>query len=402
MQQFISLLDAHTMVLMSAILFFSLTGVLAYTYFYRKTYPGFGFFTLGQLAWCVGLFLIFFRVLGPEPSLVIGNSLIFLQGILWYRGIALYGEIDHIGLRNSFTIALAVLCELCLLYYTFVDFDTCRRVFVFSTYCMLVYGRIAIEPFVVRKWRTYAMQIVFSGLLFIVSVFYAFRANESLSAVQCALGGPDPIVKTLLLTSMLLIPLLAFCLLSMTSGRVEAELREARDALRKQAQTDFLTGLPNRRHFLHLAEKALDRARERGEPVSFIMLDLDYFKDINDTYGHQTGDVVLRAVARRLAETLREGDEIGRLGGEEFGVLLPGLDGKDAEEVAERLRKAVAALSPGGHTVTASLGVASGGMGLNALLARADGCLYAAKGAGRNRVVGQACPMVESPEGASI
>jgi diguanylate cyclase (GGDEF)-like protein len=391
MEQLVSFLDAHTMVFLAAVLFFSMTAILAYTYFYRKTYSGFGFFTLGQLFWCLGIFLVFFRVLGPDLSLLLGNGLIFLQGVLWYRGIALYGEVDHIGLRNSFTIALAVLGELCIFYYIFVDFDTCRRVTVFSVYCSLVYGRIALEPFLIRKWRTYSMQAVFSWLLFIVALVYAYRSYASFSAVHCDLGGPDPIIKTLLLTSMFFIPLLTFSLLSMTSGRVEAELRETQEALRRQAQTDFLTGISNRRHFLHQAEQTLRQAGERGEPVSLLMLDLDFFKDINDTYGHQAGDAVLRAVSRRLGEVLRPIDVIGRLGGEEFGVILPGLELKEAVAVADRLRAAVAALRPGGHAVTASLGVASGVTALNDLLARADACLYAAKDAGRNRVVCSDC-----------
>ena len=235
------------------------------------------------------------------------------------------------------------------------------------------------------------MQAVFSALLFLVSASYAIRAYVSLQATVCALGGPDPIVKLLLLSSMFLLPAVTFSILSMTSGRVEAELRETQEALRRQAQTDFLTGIANRRHFLEQAEQVLQRAGERGETVSLLMLDLDFFKDINDTYGHQTGDAVLRAVSRRLGEVLRDVDVIGRLGGEEFGVLLPGLERKDAVAVADRLREAVAALRPGGHAITASLGVASGVTALNDLLARADACLYAAKDAGRNRVVCSDC-----------
>jgi diguanylate cyclase (GGDEF)-like protein len=128
------------------------------------------------------------------------------------------------------------------------------------------------------------------------------------------------------------------------------------------------------------------RATERGEPVSLIMLDLDHFKHINDTHGHQAGDLVLREVGGCLGRVVRGQDRVGRLGGEEFGILLPGLEAEEAVQVALRLRRAVAALRPGGHAVTASLGVASGTDGVDAILARADECLYAAKGAGRNRV----------------
>lgn len=386
------------MVLMSAVLYFSLTGVLCYTFLYRKTYPGFGSLALGQLAWSIGVFFIFFRILGRDASLVVGNGLLFAHGVLWYRGIALYGGIERIARRNLSNILLAVACECLILYYVYADFDTCRRVVVVSVFCLVVYCRIALEPYWVRRWRTYSMQPVFSGILTIVAVAYAVRTGIALQAADCAVGGGDPVTKLLLLASMLLLSFLTFCLLSMTSGRVESELREARDALCKQAQTDFLTGLPNRRHFLQQASRLLEAFMKRGEVVSLLMLDLDHFKNINDTYGHQTGDVVLRAVGRCLAGILRDVDRIGRLGGEEFGVLLPGLGAQEAAAVAQHLREAVADLRPGGHAVTASLGVASGAMPLNALLAQADVCLYAAKRAGRNRVVVRDCHKTACPE----
>lgn len=96
---------------------------------------------------------------------------------------------------------------------------------------------------------------------------------------------------------MLCSPFFVFSILAMTSSRVEAELGEARDELRHLAETDGLTGLPNRRHFLRLAGEALDRAREQGFGVSLVMLDLDNFKTVNDTHGHQTGDRVLMGVS---------------------------------------------------------------------------------------------------------
>lgn len=388
--ELISSLDARTMILMAAILYFSLTMVLGYTFFFRKTYPGFACLALGQLFWSIGVVLIFYRFAGERWSLVLGNGLLFLQAICWYHGIAMYGEITTIRQRHLANVALATVGEMLIVYYTLFDFDTCRRIIVFSAYNAILYGRIAVEPFLVRQWKTYSMQGVYSAILLLVSLAYALRALRSLNATECAVGGPDAIVKTLLLCSMFLLALLTFCVLSMTSGRVEAELREARDALRQQAETDSLTGLSNRRHFLEHAQTVLEQARALGRKVSLVMLDLDHFKEINDTHGHQAGDLVLREVAHSLRAALGESGAIGRLGGEEFGVLLPGVAGAEALAVARRLRRAVADARPGGHRVTASLGVAECDENLlDSLLAKADEYLYAAKEAGRNRIVGR-------------
>jgi len=159
------------------------------------------------------------------------------------------------------------------------------------------------------------------------------------------------------------------------------------------ALTDALTGLASRRHFLAEAARELSRAR-RGHALSFLMLDVDHFKAINDTHGHAIGDRVLVELGRTLRAVLREADLAGRLGGEEFGVLLPDADAALARAVAERARAALAAArvpmdgaGPLGFTV--SVGVATlepGDDEAATLIARADAALYDAKRAGRNCV----------------
>uniref|UniRef100_I2Q490 diguanylate cyclase n=1 Tax=Desulfovibrio sp. U5L TaxID=596152 RepID=I2Q490_9BACT len=386
MPDFLSLLHAPTMVLMVVVLYAALSLVLVYAYACRRTYPGFGAMTLGQVLWTVGIFLNFYRFLGEAPSLLLGSALTLSHGALLFLGLARYGRMPDVARRSAVNIGLYCVAMLLLGYYLLVDFNTCRRAFVYSLCCALVYGRIALEPFLVRRWRTYATQPVFSGIFGLVAVLFFLRAIVSWQAVDCPVTSPDVLVKQLLLLAMLCSPLLIFCILAMTSSRVEAELGEARDELRHLAETDVLTGLPNRRHFLRLAGEALGRAREQGLGVSLVMLDLDNFKTINDTHGHQAGDRVLRGVGRCLADALQAPGRVGRLGGEEFGVLLPGVTGPAAVAVAERLRRSLEALQPDGLAVTASFGVAEGAKDVDALLALADECLYAAKRAGRNRV----------------
>jgi diguanylate cyclase (GGDEF)-like protein len=159
------------------------------------------------------------------------------------------------------------------------------------------------------------------------------------------------------------------------------------------ATTDDLTGLPNRRFFMAQAAREVANASRAGQPISMLMIDLDYFKSVNDTCGHDVGDCVLRHVSELLFKALRKGDLAGRIGGEEFAVVLPQADAESAKEVAERLRELVerASLPPGKDMckVTASVGVATdmeGLLDLESLLKQADKALYVAKERGRNMV----------------
>jgi diguanylate cyclase (GGDEF)-like protein/PAS domain S-box-containing protein len=170
--------------------------------------------------------------------------------------------------------------------------------------------------------------------------------------------------------------------------------RSLESDLVRLATLDELTRLPNRRHFLEQARREVERSRRYGSSLSLLMVDADHFKDINDTHGHAGGDAVLRALAETGRRLLREADIMGRLGGEEFALLLPETDLTQAVVVAERLRGAVRAMQaslPGGGTagVTVSVGVATLGPGvetLDELMRRADSALYADKDKGRNRV----------------
>lgn len=156
------------------------------------------------------------------------------------------------------------------------------------------------------------------------------------------------------------------------------------------ASRDSLTGLPNRRFLIDSGEAALIQARRDGTDLSCLLVDLDHFKSINDQYGHATGDAVLVRFGELAQTALRQGDIVGRTGGEEFAILLPGAGEAGALLVAEKLRAMLDAdHSEGIPHFTASIGattLASGDRTLADLLSRADAALYAAKGLGRNRV----------------
>jgi diguanylate cyclase (GGDEF)-like protein len=158
------------------------------------------------------------------------------------------------------------------------------------------------------------------------------------------------------------------------------------------SHTDLLTGIANRRGFFEKAGRALDRCRRDGAPVSAIVFDLDFFKGINDRFGHPTGDRTLQIFAQTAALMLRPADIVGRIGGEEFAVLLPGSGVEVGRAVAERIRRAVAecgAYVEGNAvncTVSAGVTCGEGGTGIQTLLNQADAALYLAKSRGRNRV----------------
>src|SRR5215216_862657 len=162
-----------------------------------------------------------------------------------------------------------------------------------------------------------------------------------------------------------------------------------RDTLREQARTDGLTGLLNHRACHERLGAEIERAAALGRPLSVVVLDLDHFKLVNDAYGHAEGDKVLVAAAEKLRSAVREDDVVARLGGEEFALILPGVDGDRAAEAAERARAAIAEVEVGGgRSLSCSAGVASypdDERDAGRLLELADGALYWAKRSGRDQ-----------------
>jgi diguanylate cyclase (GGDEF)-like protein len=180
------------------------------------------------------------------------------------------------------------------------------------------------------------------------------------------------------------------------ASQVAVTLENSRlyNEIQQMAITDELTGLYNRRGLFELGQREVDRALRYNRPLTAIMADLDLFKKVNDTYGHQPDDDVLRGLAQICRGAVRDIDIVGRYGGEEFLVLLPESDLRNSIQIAERIRLRVAEASfptqVGNLSITISLGVcelADNIQDLKSLIARADQALYNAKNAGRNRVV---------------
>lgn len=183
-------------------------------------------------------------------------------------------------------------------------------------------------------------------------------------------------------------------------------LDEANKRLSELADTDGLTGVANRRRLEQLIASEHERAQRYKRPMSMLVLDIDHFKKVNDTYGHSTGDVALKAVARAVAATLRQSDHMGRYGGEEFVVLAPEVPPGGAQTFGERLRKRVEEVvipleNEQTLKVTVSIGVVAwdgtGKLDAATLFKEADEALYRAKEGGRNRVVLVTLPKPDAP-----
>lgn len=201
----------------------------------------------------------------------------------------------------------------------------------------------------------------------------------------------------LLVATICLLALLAY------STRAYLQLGRQREAMAQLAGTDPLTGLYNRRHFFEAGEREIQRARRHDQPLSLLIIDADHFKQVNDQFGHQAGDQLLREVTRTIQDTLRTSDILARYGGEEFAIILPQTSRPGALQLAERLRAAVAAIkldaaSGRGSREDRNFGVLQVSISIGAtqlreddtmdtLLDRADNALYQAKHDGRNRVV---------------
>jgi diguanylate cyclase len=180
-----------------------------------------------------------------------------------------------------------------------------------------------------------------------------------------------------------------------------SNLQHSLEAIRAESLTDPLTGLGNRKYFDRSIEMAVQSALANGDPLSLLMFDIDHFKSFNDSYGHLTGDQVLRLVGQSLRQTIKGQDITARYGGEEFAVVLPNTALRQALTVADHIRRAVMSKELkkkstgeilGRVTISVGVSMLKSGDDTDSLIERADACLYAAKRNGRNRVICEADP----------
>jgi len=338
------------------------------------------------LLFALGMGLVALR--GQVPDLV---GVLIGDTVLFAAAIPMMGSVRSINGEAAGDVPGWLLVAMGFVLITFwllVSPDQTARIVVFSAIIALQYFRIARYLFSSLPKQGRSSQAFTAAVAALFSVSSAARVVLTLTA-----GKLDDLFQPSHVQSVSLLAYIVF-LVGATLGIMWMEIQRLEANLVRLATIDGLTGMLNRRAFLDAAEREISRCKRSGESFGFAMFDLDWFKRINDTYGHPAGDSVLRWSADTLRNAIRPHDFLGRYGGEEFALVLPGTDTITASAVVERCRQAVErqSIDHDGRPirVTVSAGIAAfgeDGSDLATLTAAADAALYQAKKAGRNRVV---------------
>lgn len=382
------LIDVRTAMLLTAGITFLLSIALAFTSWrqrgpQRQAAVLWLYATaLQSLAWL----LLGLRDLIPDLfSVLLGNTVLCLAYAQYARSLhAFNGHTGRWQLPNW--IALCVIPPVAA--YSWPQSNVQMRTVVTSTIVLLLCLIVAYEALRAPRPRSTSRLIIASPFLLGALLLLVRVVFEAVNPVPLTSGMASTPMQGLMFGYAALVPVIA------TFGFVLLCAEQTRAELEQLAATDPLTGALNRRMLEQLVSTQLAEARRRPRPLSVLLLDVDKFKNINDNFGHDAGDMVLKAVVAASRLQLRPGDLIGRLGGEEFLIVLDNTGEAEAVQVAERLRAAVADLDLGEGDcrvpLSISIGVASRKSersDFGELVRRADRAMYAAKSAGRNRVV---------------
>jgi diguanylate cyclase (GGDEF)-like protein len=392
------ILDLPT--LFAVTVFLSATGgmLLLFTWMQNRNTPALGFWGIGYLLGaCAAALFDSSGMFSESWAAGIANAFGCLAyGMMWGGARSFEGRRVHIPL-------LAAGAAIWLVAFQFEGFAQSLQARV-SLVSAIMAGYALLSAYelwhardreLISRWPTLALVFVHASFL-LARIPFA----QTLAAAA-ATGQPHGVIVPIVAFQMLFT---TFCLpfLRVAMSKERAELEQRRAAL-----TDSLTGIANRRAFFDRGTPLVDWARADRRSAALLLFDLDRFKEVNDTAGHQTGDKVLRAFCDLVAASLRPGDLFGRLGGEEFACLLADVSMAHALHVAERLRREFAAMRLPDLEVaaTVSVGVAmasEAGCDLPALLAIADRALYRAKADGRNRVASAPLVLVDGGSGETV
>lgn len=377
-------MHSPTLITFGAMLIALVSCVLFAVWRFNKHIPGLRMWALSYGVGLVPILGLLWREHLPEVlGVLMVQAGMSLGAFLYFWGCSVYTGRRLLSLPRAIIFMGALL--LLNLYFTVVQPHLQMRfalggvgngIFFLLTARTLAQGgyqRVPMRYLVAAVAGAHGVFLLLRPLLFGIG---AVQANASLAA---------QIPHLIMLEFLIALLFMAFGTLMLANEFTTNELRQL-------AEIDSLTSIFNRRAFFTLLNKALHQSQRTGMGLAVLVVDLDHFKSINDTYGHQGGDEVLRHFVQTATQCLRQQDVMGRLGGEEFAIFLPGVDAKGAQVVAERLRAAVAsrpaALQQGSHALTISLGLTLcvPGDTPDTALHRADQAMYQAKERGRNRV----------------
>jgi len=362
---------------------------------HRRVYPGFHPLMLAALLVFVGMAALLLRAwTGETPLLVFfTNAVLLAHPVLIYHGLGEYGRMPHLRKRtmqNAFFVAFVCLAQTADVVF---DPNMARRVVIFSIAALLLTMRIALELPWLSGRRLPGLRFLCLSYLGTAGL-QVLRGSNALAIpgyTLLSMQHGDVIGIYSVFYRILQSVLELYVVFAMNSAMLEDDLHVATSQIEHMAQTDALTGALNRRGMELLGAEALRRSFALNMPASALMLDLDHFKRVNDSLGHEAGDKLLQLFAALCAASLRKEDVFARYGGEEFVVIAPQAGLREAGLLAERMRLAVEEARfevLGESSMTVSIGVAGARQGsLEALLRNADAALYEAKQGGRNRVV---------------
>jgi diguanylate cyclase (GGDEF)-like protein len=372
-------LDPRSIILLAGLLAILMAVVLMSL---QRSYPasilGLREWSAAPLACFAATMLFGARGLIPDfPSVVLGNvtllvgSLLFLAGTQRFHGIA--------PAWKTWGAVIAV-SALLFSWYLVKEPRYDMRVVIITIVMTAIFG---LHSWVLVKHGAKSFAVRFTaGVCIVQSVVLVLRMVTTLLDPRSGtMFDATPMQTAYVATYAVSILLVTIGLILMATDRLRSELEHL-------ASHDALTGVLNRRAILQICAEELERSQRYGHPMSLMMMDLDNFKAVNDTHGHQAGDRLLAAFARSSSALLRKPDRLGRYGGEEFIVALPETSLEDARIVAQRFLDAMPASAPEPRcTVSIGIAAASGSNEtLDSLLARADAALYRAKELGRNRI----------------
>lgn len=376
-------MHSPTLVILAAIQSALITAVLFAVWHFNRQIPGLRQWMLSFFGASVLSATLLLRDRMPEVvSVLLAQGASAAAALLCWQGSRAY--MGQPGLRLRHAGSAAALVMVTALYFTVVQHHPTARfalMGLFSGLCFLLSARTLARGGIQKVPARYLL----AGVLVLHGVWVLARPLLFGLAQQAESGLLERLPQFVALEATAALVLIAFCVLMLANEFVTTELR-------RLAEIDALTGVFNRRALLTLLDKALSHAKRVQAPLPVLVIDLDNFKKINDTWGHQRGDDALKHFVDLAQRCLRNEDIMGRLGGEEFGIFLPGADPAGALAVAERLRALVEtrplAVDGGSLPMTVSIGVAqsTAGDAAQAVLQRADAAMYSAKERGRNRV----------------
>lgn len=385
------LLDVRTLGILSAFMPFVLGIIMSIYWRERRTYEGFGRWVLANFVFGVGYIQISLRGILPDFfSIVLGNAATIYAEILIYEGIRLFYGRPAFSKWNSFVFVLYLVLHT---YFTYLNPNINIRIAIISLTLFILIWRSGLSlinsPLLELRRTTRTAGIVFllTALLPLARSFHALLQSQPIDLFA------DPMSSWFALFGLVSILIWTFYFFLINSARLEMDLEAARVELTQLAMTDPLTGLYNRRHFFERAEIEFQRATRQEHSISFLLMDVDGFKNINDNYGHDAGDEVMLYLSSILPAEIRVFDLVARFGGDEFIIMLVHVHQEQAYEIAERIRERVSqspmTFESRTFNVQLSVGVASFDPkddNLKTILKRADIALYLAKQHGRNRV----------------